>query len=88
MPACVNPDHLFIGTNADNVADCKNKGRLALHDGENNGNAKLSNKIVDIIRNSTARADDLALQLGVHWSTVYRIRSKSIWKEKSECPSQ
>lgn len=26
-PACVNPDHLFLGTNRDNINDCQRKGR-------------------------------------------------------------
>lgn len=26
-PGCVNPDHLFLGTQQDNIADCYSKGR-------------------------------------------------------------
>jgi hypothetical protein len=28
-PSCVNPDHVFLGTQADNIADCISKGRNA-----------------------------------------------------------
>lgn len=30
VPACVNPDHLFLGTQTDNMRDCSQKGRAAV----------------------------------------------------------
>lgn len=35
IPACVRPEHLFIGTQKDNIADARRKGRLAI--GKRNG---------------------------------------------------
>lgn len=49
-PACVNPIHLFIGTNDDNIADKLSKGRQASPRGMKNANAKLTPEAVRDIR--------------------------------------
>jgi hypothetical protein len=43
-PQCVNPSHLFLGTNLDNTKDKMNKGRHVASPGEKNGAAKLTEK--------------------------------------------
>lgn len=45
---CVNPDHLWIGTNNDNIQDCIRKGRNSK--GEDRYNAKFTKKDVKEIR--------------------------------------
>ena len=71
-PACSNPDHLFLGTNRDNIADRIAKGRPGSQAwrgaGERHPNARLSNADVAAIRGSRssgARCVDLARQYGV-----------------------
>ena len=32
-PKCVRPDHLFLGTHSENMADCARKGRLNVQNG-------------------------------------------------------
>lgn len=49
-PRCVNSAHLFLGTHADNMKDCKIKNRRPLLEGERNGNAKLTNRMVQEMR--------------------------------------
>lgn len=67
VPACVNPAHLWLGTNADNVADKVAKGRHHNCAGEHNGNAKLSDAQVTAIRAmrmSGTRRRELAERFG------------------------
>ena len=44
-PWCINPDHLWLGTNIDNMKDMTNKNRQAK--GSNNGNSKLTENNVE-----------------------------------------
>jgi len=47
-PSCVNPDHLFLGTQKENMHDCQRKKRTA--SGSRNGMAKLSESdVLEII---------------------------------------
>lgn len=74
-PACVRPDHLFVGTAADNSADAVAKGRHA--HGATNGQTKLSDAQVAEIRRRYATGSvsqsQLAREYGVKGPTINRI---------------
>lgn len=53
-PSCCRPDHLFLGTQADNVADMVAKGRLAVRHGERNPRAKFSDALIARARRLSA----------------------------------
>lgn len=78
-PACVNPDHLFLGTNADNNRDRDNKGRQVTLRGEKNGNSKLKPHQVLEIRQSSLSQRKLAEQYGVDQALIYNIRKRLTW---------
>lgn len=79
-PACVNPAHLFLGTNADNMADKVMKGRQSRVRGELCGTAKLTTKEVYAIRATKgASYRELAAQYGVCKSTIGHILRREHW---------
>ena len=74
---CVNPDHLFLGTNKDNLQDCSRKGRM--HPGELHGMSKLTEKDVRLIRQASGNQRTIAKQFGINQSCVSAIRLGQRW---------
>ena len=79
VKCCVNPSHLFLGTQAENLLDARNKGRSCAV-GERNPCAKLSESDVNAIRLSGGRHEDIARSYGIARQTVGRIKSRKDWK--------
>lgn len=75
---CVNPDHLFLGTLQDNVADMVRKGRHA--SGNKNGRRKLSSDQIDAIRRSDDVQTKIAARFGVSQANVSTIKAGRSWK--------
>jgi hypothetical protein len=83
-PGCVNPNHLFLGTNADNVRDMVEKGRVACK--EKNGRAKLTEEKVAEIRRDYIKGSRmygqsaLGRKYGVDPTAIRRIINREKWK--------
>ena len=81
IPRCCNVDHLWLGTHADNRADCVAKGRSSR--GESNGNAKLTEPEVLEIRAICALGELTQTQIGamfcVSKQLVSDIVTRKIW---------
>lgn len=81
---CVNPDHLRLGTQADNIADMDSKGRRRNgdHHGQKSGVAKLTEDDVRKMRAeyaAGARQVDLAARYGIWQGTVSSILRRRTW---------
>lgn len=79
-PPCVNEDHLFAGTDADNVADMISKGRDRKVRGEASGKAKLTTADVQRILTMPGTLVEIAKEMGIHLSCASSIKRRRTWK--------
>lgn len=91
-PKCVNPKHLFLGTDADNQRDKVRKGRQLRGEklsnimkeharrGETHPCAKLTENDVRAIRKDDLDNGALAAKYGVSQATISRIRTGITWR--------
>ncbi len=77
-PKCVNPDHLFLGTQADNMQDKVNKNRHLF--GEKHGMSKLTEKDVLFIRSlEKPNYAQLGRQYNVCPETIAHAYKRETW---------
>jgi len=83
-PACVRPDHLFLGTHTDNMRDRKAKKRGNHPFGSRHGRSKLTEADVLAIRDKYASLNwtqtELATEYGVSQPMIGYIVRRTTWR--------
>jgi hypothetical protein len=81
-PVCSNPDHLFLGSQADNVRDMHSKGRAHKRGlpGEAHHSSKLTNELVMEIRRTTDSDATLSKRLKISRATIHSARHGKTWR--------
>jgi hypothetical protein len=79
-PACVNPEHLFLGTQADNMWDMSRKGRWGIRQlpkgrDHHRWNAKLTDEDVLTIRKDARPHTAIAKEYGVDPATISNVKT-------------
>lgn len=80
-PTCVRFEHLFEGTQTDNMRDAASKNRRPF--GTSSPSAKLNEEQVRAIRQEKAAGlsnSDLARKYLVHWTTIQKIIERQTWR--------
>lgn len=79
---CVNPEHIFIGTRKENMADCISKERFSFIEngkGESSPSSKLTESEVISIRNDKRSTRVLGRIYGVDRRTISFIKKRITW---------
>ena len=81
---CVNPDHLFLGTQQDNMNDMVEKGGNNSPKGEKNGMHKLSESDIHIIKymlGEGSTQSNVAKLFGVSQPVISNINLQKAWRD-------
>ena len=81
-PLCVNVQHLWIGTNAENMEDRNRKKRNAA--GQRHGRTHLTSEDIHAIRAAVGSQKAIAIKFGIAPSSVSAIRSRKFWSHVPE----
>lgn len=76
-PPCCNPEHLFLGTQADNMNDMASKGRS----GKGGQNAKVTPDQVRAIRSDPRKHHIIAAEYGLKRMAILKIKHRQSWVE-------
>ena len=79
VPGCVNPDHLFLGTHQDNMADLRSKGRAYGAKGEANFGAKVTEDQALTIMRDSRTCEQIAQEYDLTATSVDNIRNGKTW---------
>jgi len=81
-PSCVNPQHLFLGTNGDNVRDAvaKHGRKVPMLKGEQHPFARLTESQVHEIREIGDSQRGIAARYGISQSHVSGIKHRRFWR--------
>jgi len=81
-PSCVNPLHLWLGTQRDNRLDMENKGRSRIVRGSKNCRCKLSEDKVRkmrLLRSQGVLGKDVANRFDISTSAVSQVANRRTW---------
>lgn len=74
-PSCVNPEHLYLGTQLENMRDRQERKRFIPHLGDANHATRIPDKFIDEILASNLPSQELADKYGVTYAGIHFIRN-------------